>query len=154
MADDSWMTELDDYISLSVMSDSWVDGGFHYIFDVALRQLLRYLFLPYKTGFVRCIQQIQNALWLPDSIRITSDVGDGMTDSFCMGGIAGLFIISFIFFMLLAISTCIKESRVTICEAFFALEISLGLWWVWDIMERSLLEIGQGDVRLRHHFWR
>lgn len=77
-----------------------------------------------------------------------------MTDSFCVGGIAGVFIIGFIFFMLLAMSTCIKDSRVTISEAFFALEICLGLWWVLGIMERSLLEIGQGDVPLRHHFWR
>ncbi|KAK1541085.1 hypothetical protein CPAR01_07074 [Colletotrichum paranaense] len=154
MADDAWMAELDDYIMLSVESDSWVNGGFYYIFDVALRKLLRYLFLPYKTSFVRCLQQIQTALWLPDSIRITSDVGDSMTDSFCVGGIACLFIISFIFFMLLAMSTCIKDSRVTISEAFFALEICLGLWWVWGIMERWMLEVGQGDVRMRHHFWR
>ncbi|KAK1708851.1 hypothetical protein BDP67DRAFT_492598 [Colletotrichum lupini] len=101
MADDAWMAELDDYIMLSVESDSWVNGGFYYIFDVALRKLL-----------------------------------------------------SFIFFMLLAMSTCIKDSRVTISEAFFALEICLGLWWVWGIMERWMLEVGQGDVRMRHHFWR
>lgn len=62
MAGDAWMAELDDYIMFSIRSDSWVNGGFYYIFDVALRKLLRYLFLPYKTSFVRCLQQIQTAL--------------------------------------------------------------------------------------------
>ncbi|KAK1849354.1 hypothetical protein CCHR01_08031 [Colletotrichum chrysophilum] len=123
-----------------VTSDSWGQ-----VFVVtALGALLRYSILRQKQAFARRIQQVHDKLGLPESMRITSDIGGGMSDSFCVKGIIGLFIIALTFAALLAIS--FWNPHVTADDAIGIALAFLIVWWAVGISARWSLEEGPRET--------
>ncbi|KAK2021615.1 hypothetical protein LX32DRAFT_241976 [Colletotrichum zoysiae] len=103
----------------------------------AFDKLLRYI-LPHKPIFVRRMRQVHSALGLPDIMRITSDVGDGMSDGFCVGGIVGLFSIGLVFFTLMLLSLC--DPSVSVFDPFWASCPCLIIFWFSGILARLVVE--------------
>ncbi|KAF0320129.1 hypothetical protein GQ607_012723 [Colletotrichum asianum] len=123
-----------------VMFDSWGQ-----VFVVtALGALLKYLILLQKPVFVRRIRQVHDRLGLPESMRITSDIGGGMSDSFCVKGIIGLLIIALTFAAMLTIS--IRNPHVTADDVIGITLVLLIIWWGVGISARWTLEEGPRDV--------
>ncbi|KAK1688949.1 hypothetical protein BDP55DRAFT_655654 [Colletotrichum godetiae] len=86
-------------------------------------------------------------------MQISSNVGDGMTDSFCVEGIVGLFVISLVFFSMLAMSTCIEDPLITISDAFYFPILFLGVWWACGIGSRWMMENRRAYIRARRQLW-
>lgn len=77
-------------------------------------------------------------------MRITSDIGGGVSDSFCVKGIIGLVIIALTFAAMLTIS--IRNRHVTVDDAIGITLVLLIIWWGVGISARWALEEGPRET--------
>ncbi|KAK2773814.1 hypothetical protein CKAH01_13397 [Colletotrichum kahawae] len=128
--------------------EHWIELEERIIIEEAERRLLRWLILPHKAAFVRQVRQLDDMLGLPNSMRITSDLPDGMSDDGCVHGVVGLILIGSMFSILLIAAT--YDPRVTVNYALFALLSSFAILVFMGIGDRIQME-GRHRRNMRQH---
>lgn len=100
--------------------------------------LLRWLILPHKAAFVRQMRRLDDLMGLPNTMRITSDLQDGMSDRGCVYGIIGLILTGLLFCMMVTAAT--YNPLVTFNDALIVLLLSFAFWVFMGIAARIEME--------------
>ncbi|KAF0317894.1 hypothetical protein GQ607_014918 [Colletotrichum asianum] len=124
----------------------WMDRAFCYYMEIqeqvmieeAHSILLRWSILPHKAAFVRQMRRLDNLLGLLTSMRITSDLQDGMSDSGCVYGVVGLILTGLLFCMMVTAAT--YNPLVTFTDALIVLLLSFAFWVFMGIAARVEME--------------
>ncbi|KAH0425809.1 hypothetical protein CcaCcLH18_10752 [Colletotrichum camelliae] len=128
--------------------EHWIELEERIIIEEAERRLLRWLILPHKAAFVRQVRQLDDMLGLPDSMRITSDLPDGMSDDGCVHGVVGLILVGLFFSLMLIAAT--YEPRFTVNGVLIALPFGFAFWVFMGIGDRIEME-GRHRRNTRRH---
>lgn len=124
----------------------WMDRALSYHMEIqeevmieeAYDILLRWLILPHKAAFVRQMRRLDDLLGLPNSMRITSDLQDGMSDCGFVYGVVGLILTGLLFCMMVTAAT--YNPLVTFTDALIVLLLSFVFWVFMGIADRIEME--------------